>query len=86
MRIISYELLLDRFQRFRIPKGKPLVVLPQFGKFQMWWLVEPDELFMNVSVLLVGSGEDLPIELMDNFQYLATIQQRPEWHVFYKID
>lgn len=87
MRIFKYELeLLNEIQRMQVRKGTLLCVQAQQGKIQLWSLVDDDEAFMDVDVLILGTGIFFRDQEIRTKIYLGTVQCGSYvWHVFYEI-
>jgi hypothetical protein len=83
-RIYKYIVTGTGVNEFNIPKGaKALSVVMQRGNIVAYMLVDPRNEMEKRKFVLLGTGWDLPDQLMEDLDFVGTVNDEPYiWHLF----
>ena len=84
--IFKYPLLTEDSQLISIPEGaKFLSVLEQYGSPVAYFLVNPNQEKFPIEFRILGTGQLIEENYLEDFFYLGTISTRSGqliWHIF----
>lgn len=82
-RIYKYELKVEDEQVVKVPMNSRFITIQnQFGRIQMWLMVDPFEFEEEIKIRCFGTGHDIPVD-ESNLLYMGTVQDmQMVWHFF----